>query len=420
MFGFFKSAGSSPTLPEQKDVHECEYKARQELITKEVEQSFDILQSMVAETTNIAHDVSTKLESRFAATQRKLLAVLDGVTDGIVIVDMDGKIHEWNRGAELITGLRRDQVMCESFYDLEMLEVIEETTRKGVDVRYVNKQGEYLVLNIMCSQFNDVVDGNPGMVLVIRDHTVTRLERAQIERERDAIREVLDAVGDAVIVKDENLEWVHLNSAARQLLTEAVGEEALYGAPQEIFELLRDSGSLQTRWAEMDAKSIREGIKIVSDETAGDGEKIFEVQRTPFTMSTNDKMVINVVKDVTERRQRQVQNKTVMRALDESSDAVVVIDRKGKIVYYNTKMRSMYPGVAIGQNYAKFISKPSRRMMRNIIDRVVAGEVWKGFIACIVEGNSRMMYTNVVPVAGLEGDVDRYIVFQNDVGEFRL
>ena len=68
----------------------------------------------------IARDITERKESEYALrrSEEKLRSIVEQSCDGIVLVDEQGTIIEWNRGQEQITGLSRTEVLARPVWDV--------------------------------------------------------------------------------------------------------------------------------------------------------------------------------------------------------------------------------------------------------------------------------------------------------------
>ncbi len=157
-------------------------------------------------------DQSKHLDARRISAE----LLLDAITDvGLIVLDCDGRITTWNRGAEHITGWSEDEVMGRHFsifYPPEAaqaglpereLAAVRATGRyeeQGVRVR---KDGTRYLASVTVTRVQDHAGTVHGFAKMIRDVT-ERLSAEEALRAREAhLTSILETVPDAMIVIDE-------------------------------------------------------------------------------------------------------------------------------------------------------------------------------------------------------------------------
>ena len=106
-----------------------------------------------------------------------LEGVVTSVAAGVVVLDTEARVKSWNRGAVDRWGLRPDEVVDVSFYDLdfglptaELRATIQHCRDSGsrtepVDVAAVNRIGRSITCSVVCSPF----DGHNGGVVLLME-----------------------------------------------------------------------------------------------------------------------------------------------------------------------------------------------------------------------------------------------------------
>jgi PAS domain S-box-containing protein len=134
--------------------------------------------------------------SRHRTTHEKLRRVLDGTPDLIVATDPDGRVTEFNCGAEAVTGVTADHARGRAFYEvLGLPESIQPkasvTERREVSLR--RPDGRESEVSLLSAPLRDAAGMPAGRVWIGRDMTELR----QVERNL-AQAERLSSVGEVV------------------------------------------------------------------------------------------------------------------------------------------------------------------------------------------------------------------------------
>jgi two-component system sensor kinase FixL len=164
-------------------------------------------------------DVTERLE---AETQsRRLAAVLRDSSDAIALIDLDGRITAWNRGAEAMYGYTEADAVTMSLYDLVTEEGREHTrdiiTRvaqgevlPAFEAQRRTRDGRVIDVRATVTLLRDASDNPASFATTERDVTVERRSTRQM-------RAILDATPDAVVTIDQSGKIVTFNQSAVRL-----------------------------------------------------------------------------------------------------------------------------------------------------------------------------------------------------------
>ncbi|MFF9549828.1 PAS domain S-box protein [Methylobacterium fujisawaense] len=170
-----------------------------------------------------------------ALTEYRRRAVFDSALDyAIILLDLDGKITDWNAGATRILGWRPEE-MCgqtaDAFFTpedrrdgipaMEMQSALEKGT--GIDERWhLRRDGERFWANGEMMVLRDGAGAAIGFVKILRDRTEQKEAAARLQESQDRYRLAARATNDAIWDWDLATNHVLWNEA----LTEAYGHAA--------------------------------------------------------------------------------------------------------------------------------------------------------------------------------------------------
>ena len=110
-----------------------------------------------------------------------LEAILTGLSNGVVVLDRDLQVLNWNRQSEELWGLRADEVRGKNVLNLDMGLPVEplrqsiracladETTHREVTVEAVNRRGRRLRCKVTCTPLGGNGRGTQGVILLMEE-----------------------------------------------------------------------------------------------------------------------------------------------------------------------------------------------------------------------------------------------------------
>ncbi len=181
-----------------------------------------------------SHDIAgaeTPVGAQSVAGMRDELALLiDGATNyAIYMLDPDGRVTIWNRGAERIKGWTAAEIVGRdfaTFYPADEvaagkpqrdLERAAAAGRFEEDSWRLRKDGSEFLASVTMTALRDQSGALRGFGKVVRDITDQKAAEAALERRESHLRSILDTVPDAMVVIADDGTICSFSAAAERL-----------------------------------------------------------------------------------------------------------------------------------------------------------------------------------------------------------
>ncbi len=269
--------------------------------------------------------------------------------DALIALSTDGTVLFWNEGARTIFGYDREEAVGHAIEELvvpsdkreeargKLAEVLErgslifETIRK-------RKDGSLIVVDVS----KRVVRDTSGRVLFIavNKKDVTQLARMREERAVETrFRGLLEAAPDAMVIVGKDGRIVLVNGQTEKLF--GYGRDELIGQPIEIFvpERFRGGHPVLRNGYLSDPKARPMGAGLELNARRKDGTEFpAEISLSPM-QSAEGTLVTAAIRNITERQKTEAKFRGLLEA---APDAVVIVDREGKIVLVNSQTEKLF------------------------------------------------------------------------------
>lgn len=171
-----------------------------------------------------------ELTERSNALTEELNLLIDGAQDyAIYMLDPDGLVSIWNRGAERLIGWTEAEMVGRSatiFYPSDAVEagkpaaVLAAARDRGkieMDDWRVRKDGSEFLAHVSITALHDQTGTLRGFATIVRDITDQRAAESALRTSENHLRSILSTVPDAMIVIDERGIMMSFSSAAERL-----------------------------------------------------------------------------------------------------------------------------------------------------------------------------------------------------------
>ncbi len=275
--------------------------------------------------------------------------LLDEGPDAVLVVDPQGTVLYWGARAEAIFGYRADEVVGRALSEVlvpadgldderEMMREVLENGYAAVESLRRRRDGSLLYVSILCRTVPDAA----GQVeyVVVNNRDVTQLKVARDAKLMDArYRNLLESMPDGIVMINAAGHIVFSNSQAEAMFGYAPG--ALHGRTIEMLlpERFRSAHMRHrvTYFGQLRTRTMGSGLELFG--LRQDGTE-FPVEVSLSPLATDEgAFVMSAIRDVSGQRKAEQKFRGL---LESAPDAMVIVDRAGRIVLVNTQAERLF------------------------------------------------------------------------------
>ena len=301
-----------------------------------------------------ARDITERkrMQETLLASEEKLRVMFDAITDGIVVIDMEGRIIDLNEAAFRMSGLSgKEELIDTNALDVlaeedqeraatDMMKAISEgTAASSLVYTLTRKDGSTFTCEFSTAILKDN-SGNPsGFIAVERDITERKQMEAELEKSAEKLRTVIESIGDMLFITDMDLNLTNVNEAAARLLgyddrEKLIGKNAMDAVAAK--DRARIAVDMAKALTGQNGSEIMEYTLVSADGTEFDVESNTEILNDCSGQTVG---LIMTSRDVTERKRMQEAvraSEEKMRVMFNSiNDGIIITDMLGNIVEGN-------------------------------------------------------------------------------------
>ncbi|MBD2343069.1 PAS domain S-box protein [Anabaena subtropica] len=374
-------------------------------------------------------DITTRkqVETNLYQTQQQLQAILDNSPAMIYVMDIQGRFMLVNRRYEELFNTDQAEIIGKSLYDTWPHDI---ANGFAVNNRRVIADGIAIEVEEVVPQ-EDSLHTYFSIKFPLKDHHGTIYgicgistditERKLAEDSLLRFHKAMESTSDAIIFSDIFDIPIYTNPAFQELYGHTLEELQVFGGVGTIFHEPQERQNILT--SVMKGESWRGEVTMRSRS----GRPLQIYLRSDAIKDSNGKItgIVCIHTDITQRKQVEEGLKLRDRAIDASSNGIIIADAStpsGPIIYVNPafeRMTGYSSDEVIGQNFRLFqsadIDQPG---LRKLSAAMQAGK------ACTVvlrnyRKNGSLLWNelNISPVYDNGGQLTHYISIQTDITE---
>src|SRR5256886_1372731 len=264
----------------------------------------------------VTRDVTERhvMEQALRETERRVPLIVDGGKDyAIIMLDREGRVIQWNAGAERTHGYRAEEILgrhFSRFYPPEDVAQgkpeweLERAVRDGQledEGWRVRKDGSRFWANVVITPIHDAQRVLVGFAKVTRDATERRRAEAEIRRQKGFTEQLINSSTDGILAFDRECRYT-LWSEGMARISGVKAEEVIGRPALDVFPFFKDTGEDKHYIAALEGRMvIADGGRYSAREPAA--HVVLEAQYSPLVGDSGQIVGgLAIVRDVTERK----------------------------------------------------------------------------------------------------------------------
>ncbi len=361
-------------------------------------------------------------------TEEKLLMTqysLDHAADGVAWYDPEGNHLYVNDAACQYPGFSREELLSRTVFDLNpnltldmwrsRWQAIKEQGSVTYETQHHRKDGSTFPVEVTMNHLE--FNGREYLCSFIRNITERKRAEQELRASEQKYRMLFDSEIDAISLIDIETTRILDTNPAWHILYGYTREEAV---------------TMYITDVSADPSDSRAAVEYLFQNHSGfiplhwhknKFGRLFPVELATGVFTWNDRSVACIVaRDITERRQTELELRKLTRAVEQSPTSIVITDTEGAIEYVNpkfTEVTGYTAAEAVGENPRVLKSgfMPTESY-RELWETILAGKEWRGeFYNKRKNGEYFWESASISPITDDHGTITHLIAIKEDITE---
>jgi len=315
-------------------------------------------------------------------------SIINDIRDTIVEIDLKGKFTYVSPQCYQMFGYEPHEVVGKSGFQFihpdDMLSVInlmktviKDKKHISYEYRAKHKNGEYLYVSAKGRTINR--EGKTHLLAVIRDISEKKIADLKLKDSEHQYRTIIESMGDPIHVIDKDLKVILTNNTLKDWVNNFnINQDIIGKKISEAFPFLPE------KVIEEYHRVFETGKSVINEEFTKLNENTIytEVRKIPIFNEEKVVQVVTIVKDITDRKISEIKlkksEKEFRNIIENTKDAIVIIDFEGKLLYISPQLSKMLKGREINKNsrFFRYIHKDDVKLLISYFETVVKDKIF--------------------------------------------
>jgi PAS domain S-box-containing protein len=291
-------------------------------------------------------------------------AIINDILDTIVEIDLNGSFTYVSPQSFNMFGYKPHEVIGRKalrFVHPDDLLTVINTMRTAIEdkkhityeYRAKHKNGGYIYVAAKAGSIKR--NGKTKLIAVVRDITEKKITETRLKDSEYQYRTIIESMGDPIHVIDRDLRIILANTALTDWIARFnINNDMIGRKISEVFPFLPDKVIKEYQ------EVFETGNKQLSEELTylNDKEIYTETRKIPIFVEGRVVQVVTILKDITDRKISEIKlkksEKESRNIIENTKDAIVIIDFEGKLLYVSPQLSKMLKGRKINENSRLF------------------------------------------------------------------
>ena len=286
--------------------------------------------------------------------------IINDILDTVVEIDLNGNFTYVSPQCYQMFGYNPQEVIGRNalrfVHPDDLLQVmfkmktaIEDQKHISYEYRAKHKKGGYVHVSAKGGIIKR--DGIPKLIAVIRDITEKKIAEVKLKDSEHQYRTIIESIGDPIHVVDTDLRIILTNNTFKNWVNRYNINQDIVGKKiSDAFPFLSE------KVIEEYHRVFETGGTLISEEFTQLNDKAIytKVRKIPIFVEGKVIQILTIVKDITDRKIAEIKlkesEKEFRNIIENTKDAIVIIDFEGKLLYTSPQLSKMLKGREINKN----------------------------------------------------------------------